>query len=280
MRSITDLPKLGVGIGFRDELKPGIFLNQKSIDFLEITSDHFLDLTKRRPDELDLLREHFTLIPHSLDLSIGSAEGIDSVYLEKLARLIDRIQPPWFSDHICFTKSNGINIGHLAPVPFTREALDVLVRNVERVKRRISTPFILENITYNVRYSSSEMKETEFLRSLLEETDSGLLLDVTNLYINSVNMGYDWRRYLDEIPLERVVQIHFVGSRRHGGLLIDAHADKTNDEIWNVFREVSERCDIKGAVLERDDNFPEFSEILDELGSARSLMSETTGVRN
>jgi uncharacterized protein len=223
--------------------------------------------------ELELLRAHFTLVPHSLDLSLGSAEGIDEAYVDALAEVIENTRPPWFSDHICFTKSGGIEIGHLAPIPFTRESLDVLVRNVGRVQQRISTPLILENITYNIRFANSEMTEAEFLTRLLGETNCGLLLDVTNLYVNSVNLGFDFREFLDEIPLDRVVQIHFVGSRRRGRALVDAHADRTEDEIWNVFREVSVRCDIKGAILERDTNFPEFSEIIAELENARSIMS-------
>lgn len=268
---MKSLPNLGVGIGFREQFRSDIFLNRAKIDFLEITSDHYLDATPKKLDELKLLKEHFEMIPHSLDLSLGSAEGIDDVYLDKLAGLIETIDPPWFSDHICFTKSGGVNIGHLAPLPFTREALDVLVRNIKCVKSRIPTPLILENITYNIQYPSSEMSEAEFLSRLLDETGCGLLLDVTNLYINSVNLVLDWRLFLDEIPLERVVQLHFVGSHKHGDRLIDAHADPTDAEIWNVFREVGVRCDIKGAVLERDENFPEFSEILEELATARTI---------
>jgi uncharacterized protein (UPF0276 family) len=271
---MEELPKLGAGIGFREQFRADIFLNRESIDFLEITTDHYLDATPRKLEELELLRQHFPLIPHSLELSLGSAEGVDEDYLDKLAELIDRIQPPWFSDHICFTKSNGIKIGHLAPVPYTKESLSVFAQNIEQVKKRISTPLILENITYNLQFPSSEMSESEFISRLLEQTNCGMLLDVTNLYINSQNLGYDWRKYLDRLPLERVVQLHFVGSQKHGKRFIDAHANKTEDEIWNVFDEVCVRCDIKGAVLERDEKFPPFVEIVREVEMARNYMNK------
>ena len=270
------LPKLGIGMGFRETLRSHIFLHRDKIDFLEITSDHYLDATPRKLEELELLRQHFPLIPHSLDLSLGSAEGIDEAYLEKLADLIERIQPAWFSDHICFTRSNGIKIGHLAPVPYTKEALRVFISNVERVKKRISAPLILENITYNLSFPSSEMSEVEFISTLLRETDCGMLLDATNLYINSKNLEYDWRSFLDQLPLERIVQVHFVGSHRNGDRLIDAHADKTEDEIWDVVREIRARCDIKGAILERDENFPEFAELLDEIEIAREELRKAS----
>ncbi len=264
--------KLGIGIGFRERFRADVFLNRDKIDFLEITADHYLDAKPQKKDELKLLKEHFPLIPHSLDLSLGSAEGIDEEYLEKVAGLVEFVNPKWFSDHLCFTRSGGVRIGHLAPVPFTNEAVKVFVRNISKVKKRVKTPLILENITYLVNFPSSEMSEGAFIKTVLEETDCGLLLDVTNLYINSQNFGFDWRRFLDEIPIERVVQIHFVGSHRHGRRLIDAHADKTESGIWKVFAEVAKRCDIKGAILERDENFPPFAEILEELETARSLM--------
>jgi uncharacterized protein (UPF0276 family) len=263
----------GVGLGFREQFRADIFLNQDKIDFLEITTDHYLDASPQKIAELKLLKEHFPLIPHSLELSLGSAEGIDEEYLEKVAELVEFAEPEWFSDHLCFTRSGGVKIGHLAPVPFTREAVKVFVRNISKVKQRIKTPLILENITYLVRFPSSEMSEGEFIKTILEETGCGLLLDVTNLYINSRNFGFDWRRFLDEIPPERVVQLHFVGSHNHGKRLIDAHANKTEREIWNVFEEVCRNCDVKGAVLERDENFPPFTEILEELETAKQFLN-------
>jgi hypothetical protein len=269
---MKNLPKLGVGVGFREQLRAGLFLHRAEIDFLEITADHYLDATEQKLAELELLKQHFPLVPHGLNLSLGSAEGIDAKYLEKLAALIEEIQPAWFSEHICFTKSGGVDIGHLAPLAFTRESLKVLKRNVARVREFIKTPLILENIAYMVRFPFSEMDEAEFIGELIEETDCGLLLDVTNLYINSVNHGYDWRKFLENLPAERIVQLHFVGSHRHGNLLIDGHAHRTEDEIWNVFREVCVKSNVRGAILERDENFPPFTEILEELETARNLL--------
>ena len=270
--------RLGVGIGFREPFLASIFLNQDKIDFLEITTDHYIDANSQKLEELKLLKEHFPLIPHSLELSLGSAEGIDDEYLEKVAQIVEFVEPAWFSDHLCFTRSGGVKIGHLAPVPYTSEAVKVFIRNILHVKKRIETPLILENITYLVRFPSSEMTEAEFIKTILEETDCGLLLDVTNLYINSRNFGFDCRRFLDEIPLNRVVQLHFVGSHRHGRRLIDAHADKTDEEIWQLFAEVAKRCDIKGAILERDENFPPFDEILQEIETAQNILKTANNV--
>ncbi len=276
---MKNLPKLGIGIGFREAFRADLFLHQSEIDFLEITADHYFDASRRKLEELELLKQHFPLIPHGLNLSLGSAEGIDEIYLEKFAELVEKTNPPWFSEHLCFTKSGGKEIGHLAPVPYTNEAVKVFVKNISRVKDKIKTPLILENISYLMRFPSSEMSEAEFITKILQETDCGLLLDITNLYINSKNFGFDWRKFLDELPMERVIQLHFVGSHKNKNRLIDAHADKTDDEIWEVFREVCQRADVKGAILERDENFPPFAEILEELETARILLKNPNFVK-
>lgn len=260
-----------MGLGFREPFRAGLFLNQDKVDFLEITADHYLDATPEKLRELDLLQNHFTLIPHGLNLSLGSAEGIDKVYLEKLARLVERVNPPYWSEHICFTKAGGVSIGHLAPLPFTREAADVLSRNIGKVRGRINTPLVLENITYMMKFPFAEMSEAEFVRNVVEENDCGLLLDVTNLYINSVNHKYDWREYLDCLPMERIVQLHFVGGHKHKELLVDSHSHTTPNEIFEVMEEVLTRAPVKGAILERDENLPAFEDLIEELETAREI---------
>ncbi len=277
---LKNLPNLGIGIGFREQFRADLFLHQTEIDFLEITADHYFDASARKLEELELLKQHFQLVPHGLNLSLGSAEGIDENYLEKFTRLVDTVKPAWFSDHICFTRSGGKEIGHLAPVPYTNEAVKVFVRNITRVKARIKTPLILENITYTNRFPSSEMSESEFITRILEETDCGLLLDITNLYINSKNFSFDWREFLDQLPMERIIQLHFVGTHKHNNRLVDAHANKTDAEIWDVFREVCSRANVKGAILERDENFPPFTEILSEIETAKSLYKNPNFVLN
>lgn len=273
---LTNLPKLGVGVGFREQFRGDLFLNQTAIDFLEITADHYLDATAKKLAELDLLRSHFPLIPHGLNLSLGSAEGVDNEYLEKLAALIERVKPAWWSEHICFTRAGGIDIGHLAPLPLTAEAVEVLITNIEHVKSVIKVPLILENITYNMRFPFNELSEPEFIHQVVEATDCGLLLDVTNLYINSRNHNFDWLEFLNDFPFERVVQLHFVGAHVHGDKMIDAHADATDEEIWTVFAEVCRRAaNLKGAILERDENIPSFDEIVRELQTARQFFATT-----
>lgn len=269
---LSHLPHLGVGLGFRQPFKSDLFLNRQQVDFLEIVAEHYLDPPPEKLQELELLAAHFPIIPHAINLSLGSAEGLDIDYLRKLAALIQQLNPPWWSEHICFTKAGGIDIGHLSPLPYTKEAVEILCRNISEVRRWIDVPLILENITYMVQLPGAEMTEAQFLSEVLERSDCGLLLDITNLYTNAVNYGYDMQDFLQELPWERIVQLHFVGGHWHDGILIDSHSQSTPVEVWELMNQVLSCASVKGIVLERDENLPTFTELIGELQQARTII--------
>jgi uncharacterized protein (UPF0276 family) len=263
---------LGAGLGFRPSFRADLFRNRAQVDFLEITADHYFNASPEKRDELDLLASHFTLIPHGLDLSLASADGVDAAYLDQLAALVARISPPWWSEHLAFTRAGGVSIGHLAALPFTHEALDAVVRNVETVRRMIQVPLILENITVSVRVPGGEMDEPAFLTEALRRTGCDWLCDVTNLYTNAVNHGVDLDRELDRWPWDRAVQMHVAGGHWRDGVLVDSHAHPTFPEVWRIVDEAVARSPVKGIILERDENMPPFGDLLDELAQARAIL--------
>jgi uncharacterized protein (UPF0276 family) len=267
-----DAPALGAGLGFRPPFRADLFRNRAQVDFLEITADHYFDALPEKRDELDLLADHFTLIPHGLDLSLGSADGVDPAYLDRIAALIARVSPPWWSEHLAFTRAGGIPIGHLAALPLTHEAMETVVQNVETVRRVIDVPLILENITTAVRVPGGEMDEPAFLTEVLRQTGCGWLCDVTNLYTNAVNHGISLDRTLDHWPWDRVVQIHLAGGHSRDGILIDSHAHPAPPEVWRLLDEVVARSPVKGIVLERDENLPPFADLASELALARATL--------
>lgn len=268
---IASLPSLGVGLGFREPFRSELFLHRPEVDFLEITADHYFGTGPAKQRELGLLAEHFTLIPHGLNLSLGSADGLDPDYLQRFAALVQRLQPPWWSEHIAFTRAGVVEIGHLASLPFTREAVRTVCRNIAKARQRIDVPLILENITFTVSLPGAEMTEAEFIGEILEQSDCGLLLDVTNLHANSVNHAYDPVAFLDQLPLERIVQLHFVGGHVHDGVLVDSHSKPTPPAVWDLLETVLRRAPVRGVILERDENLPAFPELLGELSQAREL---------
>jgi len=268
---LSELPSLGIGIGFRQPFLSDLFLHQQEIDFLEIVADHYLDASSEKLQELDLLASHFPIIPHALDLSLGSAEGIDERYLDQLAELIDRLQPAWWSEHIAFTRAGGVPIGHLAPLPATRESLEVIHRNIETVRRRIDTPLILENITYQITFPFSEMNQAAFVTEILQENDCGMLLDVTNLLTNATNHNFDVIDFFEDLPMERIVQLHFAGGHWHNGVLVDSHSQPAPPQVWDLLETVLQQVPVKGIILERDTNLPPLRDLIDELKRLRRI---------
>lgn len=262
---------LGAGIGFRDAISADIYRHADEIDFVEIVADHFLNGDKRREATLDLLCEHFVVIPHALNLSLGSAEGLDEAYLEKLATLVARINPPWWSEHIAFTRAGGVEIGHLTPLPFAQESIDAMARNVEMAREMIGPPLILENISYAMEIPGGTMTEPEFVRRVLDATDCGLLLDVANLHANAMNHGGSAEKALAALPLERVVQMHFAGGNWLGEEWVDSHATATAPAVWELLETAVKMSGVRGILLERDEGYPPFGELLGELCRARDI---------
>lgn len=267
----SSLPTLGVGLGFRTPFRAELFLQRDRVDFLEIMLDHYLAAPAEKARELDLLAAHYPLIPHGLNLSLGSADGVDLDYVRQCAPVIHKLNPPWWSEHLAFTHAGGVEIGHLAPLPFTWEAVEQTCHNLATVRRYVDRPFLLENVTYLVALPGADMTEAQFVAEVVERADCGLLLDVTNLYINSVNHGYDPLKFLDQIPLERVAQLHFVGGHEQAGVLMDSHSRPTPPEVWALMETVVARAPIKGIILERDEHIPPFDELAGELAHAREL---------
>jgi hypothetical protein len=266
-----DLPTLGVGLGFRERFRADLFRRRHHVDFLEITADHYMDASPVKEQELELLADSFALIPHGLGLSLGSADGVDDEYVRKLAALVRRLDPLWWSEHLAYTRAGGRDIGHLAPLPCTREALDVVCRNVETIRRRLDVPLILENIAYVVAMPGAEMTEADFLAEVLDRTDCGLLLDVMNLHANAVNHGYEAKAFLRRIPLERVVQLHVAGGHWQDGLLVDSHSAPIAPEVWELLETILARAPVKGVILERDANIPLLADLAVELERARAI---------
>ena len=183
------------------------------------------------------------------------------------------VKPPFWSEHIAFTRAGGRSIGHLAPMPRTNEAIEAIARNVERAHRAIPTSLILENITEGFVSPGAEMDEPEFVAGVLEASGCGWLCDVANLWTNAVNQGRDWRAELERWPWQKAVQAHFAGGRQgRDGEWIDSHDRPTPPEAFALMAELGRRGALRGAILERDEDLPPFDEMLVELDRARSAL--------
>ncbi len=268
---LANLPRLGAGLSYRRPFRRELLQRQSDVDFIEVIGDFYVDAPPEKLDELALLAEHFTVVPHFTNLSLGSAEGLDQDYLEKICQLIKRLAPPWWSEHIAFTRAGGFSLGHPAPLPFTKEAVDVMTKNIITARRAIATPLILENVCSPLVWPGSEMTEPEFITEVLFNSGCGLLLDVTNIHANAVNLGGDPAAFIEKLPLERVVQVHFSGSHESKGRLVDSRTQPVPESVWKLLDLAVARAPVRALCLERDDNLPPLPEMLWEVERARAI---------
>lgn len=255
--------KLGQGIGWRAELAHAIS-RRAGLGFVEILAE---DIRPGAiPAPLYQLREKgVAVVPHGVTLSLGGAERPDGRRLERLARLAEKLDSPFVSEHIAFVRAGGMESGHLLPLPRTRGALDVLVENVREAQAALPVPLALENIATLFEWPGARMEEPEFITELLDRTGALLLLDISNLYANARNHGWDAASYLDRIPLDRIAYVHVAGGVMRDGLYHDTHAHATPAGPLDLLRELSSRIALPGVMLERDDHFPDETEINREL---------------
>ncbi len=260
------MESLGVGLGYRSQIRKDILRHVRELDFLEIVSDSFFP----SPSALAALRSLIPCVPHSLRLSVGSS--VEEAYLDRVMQVVAALDPPFFTDHLAFTHAGGEEAGHMAPVAYTRESLDIVVANVKRVQQRTHLPFALENIATPFVWPENEMTEGEFLTQLTRQTGCFFLLDLENVRINALNQGENPGAALSKLPLERVIQTHVAGGHHLDGFEQDTHAAPVSRETWALLAELVDLGVKPSVLIERDAGFPPFSELLGEVRTARAIL--------
>ncbi len=274
---VKDLPFLGVGLGYRQVLDEGIFAFKEEIDFLEIITEQYIHNMNNR-DRLERICEQFQVIPHGVSLSIGSMAPLDRDYLRAVKQICDLTKAPYYSEHLCMTSAPGIETGHLSPLWFTEETLHNAIRNVSEVQEYLGKPLILENVTYLFEIPNSHMSQMEFFQRLVSATGCGVLLDATNVFINALNHHFDPVAFLDEMPLDHVVQVHLAGGYWKHGTFVDGHSELVQEESWDVFKALVARCQVKGVIFEHDDNFPEMLLLVEQIRRAKKILQKEADV--
>jgi uncharacterized protein (UPF0276 family) len=253
------------------------------MDWFEIISENFMVDGGAPLYHLERLREAYPVIPHGVSMSLGGVA--DPEHLDRLAALVERIRPPWASDHVCFTGVRGVNTHDLLPVPFTAEVRDHMVDRIRAVQDRLQIPFAIENASTYLAFSSSDLPEWEFLAEVAERADCAILLDVNNVFVSSVNHGFDPREYLAAIPGDRVVQIHLAGhsvvktTDPPGEYCLDTHDHPIRDEVWQLYEEVIGRLGPVTTLIEWDDHIPSWERLSEEAASARAIRDRVTDAR-
>jgi uncharacterized protein (UPF0276 family) len=264
-------PSPGFGLGLRTVHYPDFLAAPQRVDWLEIISDNYMVPGGKPMRMLDGIREHYPMAMHGVALSIGSVDGPSKTYLNQLKQLVDRVQPLWVSDHLCWTGVHGRQLHDLMPLPYTDEALDLVVRHISQVQDVLGRRLVLENVSSYVSFAQSHMTEWDFVRAVCERADCLLLLDVNNIYVSSVNHGFDALAYLDAMPAHRIQQIHLAGHTNNGDHIIDTHDHPVADPVWDLYAHACRRFGRVATMIERDDHIPPLAELLDELDVARAV---------
>jgi uncharacterized protein len=273
----SDARFLGVGVGLRPVHYPRILETldpaRLGIDFFEAISENYMVPGGRPPRVLEEVRGHFPVVLHGVSLNVGSADPLDAGYLAELAALVDRYEPAWVSDHLCWTGVGGRNLHDLLPLPYTETALAHVAERVTQVQDRLGRRIAIENVSSYFAYQADAMPEWEFLVRLAERADCGILLDVNNIFVSAHNHDFDPERYLAEIPAERVFQIHLAGHSEQGALLIDTHDHPVRDEVWALFETAVRRLGPISTLIEWDDHIPGFETLAAEAARAREILA-------
>jgi hypothetical protein len=268
------LPDLGFGVGLRSVHFDYILSRQPQVDWFEIISENFMDSGGWPRHVLERIAERYPLVMHGVSLSIGSTDPLDFAYLGKLKQLAQVIGARWISDHLCWTGVQGQNTHDLLPLPLNDETLRHVVGRVRVVQDFLEQPLVLENPSSYLTFRSDTLNEWEFITALAEEADCGLLLDVNNVYVSSVNHGFDAFEYIESVPPERVVQIHLAGHTDCGTHIVDTHDGQVTDDVWELYRLAYSRTAGVSTLLEWDSKIPSFPDLHAEVLKARNHLTE------
>ena len=260
----------GFGLGLRPPHYEALLSEPLPIDWLEVITENYLVPGGQPLNYLERIRALFPVAMHGVSLSIGSTDPIDRQYLQSVRRLADRIEPAWISDHLCWTGVEGRNVHDLLPLPYTEEALQLVVARVGEVQETLGRRILLENVSSYLSFKGAQMSEWEFLSEVAGRADCDILLDINNIYVSSVNHGFDPSRYLRAVPKERVRQFHLAGHSDMNGHLIDTHDHPIAAPVWTLYREAVAHFGAVPVMIERDDNIPPLAELVAELDLARA----------
>jgi hypothetical protein len=268
--AVLSAPPLGAGVGYRAAFSAALIAEPTAVDVVEILADSWWGAT--RMTEVRGVCERLRTVPHGVGMSLAGAGRVNSDYLAFVKSFAELCQATYYSEHLAVTHVPGIDSDHLCPPILSEESLRRCMRNVSEVQDSLGMPLAVENITYDVALSEDHLDGATFLAELVEATDALILLDVTNLHINAVNNGFDPIAYLDRLPLDRVAHIHLAGGlTNHHGKMIDSHSEPVGEQIWRLAEYVAAHTKPHAVILEHDQNFPAFEDIVRQVDRSRSV---------
>ncbi len=262
---------LGFGLGLRSQHYDHILHHQPTVDWFEVLTENYMIAGGKPLYYLDAIAEQYPVVMHGVSMSIGSTDELNWTYLKQLKELITRVKPKWISDHLCWTSAQQINSHDLLPLPYTEEAINHVVNRIKQVQDYLGQPILLENVSSYLTYKQSETTEWAFLNEITRRSGCLLLLDINNIYVSARNHGFDANEFIDAIDINSVRQFHLAGHSDFGTHVIDTHDHDVTASVWELYAYALDRFGAISTMIERDDNIPEFTELMAELDQAKLI---------
>lgn len=264
----------GFGIGLRSEHYNALLSGRAKVDWLEIISENFMVEGGRPLHMLDQFAERWPMVLHGVSMNLGGTDPLDMDYLKKLAVLVKRVKPRRVSDHLSWTKKDGVHLHDLLPLVQNEDSVRHVAARIRQVQDFLGEQILVENLSSYLRFADDTLHEADFVSAVVAESGCGILLDVNNVYVNAHNHGFDALDYLKRLPATALGQIHLAGHSMDtlgSGLILDTHDMPVTDGVWNLYEQSVRLFGEVPAMIERDDNIPPLEEILAELSMARSI---------
>ena len=265
----------GVGLGLRREMLDDILTAKPAIiDFFEVAPENWIPFGGSLQRKFGQLTEQYRFICHGLSLSIGSPDPLDVIFIRQVKQFLKQHNISLYSEHLSYCSGKG-HLYDLMPIPFTQEAVHYVAKRIRQVQDILEQPLILENVSYYTA-PGQQMSEQEFTLAVLQEADCQLLLDVNNIYVNSVNHSYSAEQFLRAMPSSRIAYYHIAGHFKEAeDLLIDTHGAAVADQVWRLLQMAYQQHGVKPTLLERDFNIPQLNVLCEELRQIKELQGET-----
>lgn len=266
------------GIGLRPAHYEQIFEERPVLPFVEVHSENFFCAGGPMLHTLEAVRGEYPVSLHGVGLSLGSADPLDRAHLEHLKALVERVEPAFVSEHLCWGAIGGAHLNDLLPLPYTEDALVHMSARVSEAQAFLGRRILIENVSSYLEFTDSTIPEWEFLAELAQRSGCGILFDVNNVYVNAVNHGFDAHRYVDAVPGGAVEEIHLAGFTRKDPqgvpLLIDSHSKPVAEPVWALYAYALSRLGPKPTLIEWDRDLPSLATLLDEAAHAGRLLDE------
>jgi uncharacterized protein len=267
------------GIGLRAPHCSEFLEKRPAVAWLEVHSENYFGEGGKPLHILERIRQDYPISVHGVSLSIGSSDELNWNHLKKLNDLIQRINPCLISDHLCWSSINGHYLHDLLPLPYTKEAMQHIVSRIQQIQEYLHRQILIENISSYVHFQSSTIPEYDFLTEVAKQSGCGILLDVNNIYVSSMNLGLDPEKFIYAMPADLVQEIHLAGFTtsivNEKEVLIDSHNRAVVPAVWNLYRKAIQHLGLKPTIIEWDSDIPTLETLCLEAYRAETIMRET-----